>query len=89
MDIANQGGVLTRSQPAKSSKLRHEARIGLLFLSPWLIGFVLLKALPILAALIISLTDFQMLSPEKTQFIGLVNYMRFFKDAVAGASLFR
>ena len=78
MDIANSSGVLTRSKPAKSSRLQQEARIGLLFLSPWLIGFVLLKALPILAALVFSVTDFQMLTPEDTRFIGLENYTRFF-----------
>jgi ABC-type sugar transport system permease subunit len=88
MEIANESGVLTRGRRAKSSRLRQEARIGLLFLSPWLIGFILLKALPILAALAISVTDFQMLSPETTQFIGLQNYLRFFKDTIAGASLF-
>jgi multiple sugar transport system permease protein len=47
-----------------------------------------LKALPILAALIFSLTDFQMLSPETTKFIGLENYLHFFRDSIAGASLF-
>jgi len=88
MDVAKQSGVLIKSKPVRSSRLRQEARTGLLFLSPWLIGFVLLKALPILAALIFSVTDFQMLTPEKTQFIGLENYAHFFKDAIAGASLF-
>lgn len=62
--------------------------MGLLFLSPWIIGFVLLKALPILAAFIFSLTDFRMLAPEETKFVGLQNYLRFFNDTQAGASLF-
>ena len=48
----------------------------------------MLKALPILAALIFSLTDFKMLSPETTKYIGLENYIRFFRDSEAGASLF-
>jgi ABC-type sugar transport system permease subunit len=77
-----------KTRPTKRTRLQEEARIGLLFLAPWLIGFVLLKALPILAALILSLTDFQMLSPESTRFIGLENYIRFFGDTEAGASLF-
>jgi len=63
MDIANERGVLLRNKRANPTRLQQEARIGLLFLSPWLIGFVLLKALPIVAALIFSLTDFQMLTP--------------------------
>jgi ABC-type sugar transport system permease subunit len=88
MDTVNRSGVLTRSKPGKLTRLQQEARIGLLFLSPWLIGFILLKALPILAALVFSLTDFQMLTPEETRFVGLENYLRFFEDSVAGASLF-
>jgi multiple sugar transport system permease protein len=38
--------------------------------------------------LIFSLTDFKMLSPETTKFVGLENYIRFFGDSEAGASLF-
>lgn len=71
----------------KLTRLQQEARIGWLFIAPWVIGFILLKALPILAALVFSLTDFQMLTPEATRFVGLQNYIRFFRDAEAGASL--
>lgn len=88
MDLVNPSGVLTKNPTRKRTRLEQEARIGLLFLSPWLIGFVLLKALPILAALIFSLTDFRMLAPEETKFIGLENYLRFLNDTAAGASLF-
>src|SRR5688572_15188384 len=88
MDVAKPSRLLLQSRPTKLTRLQQEARIGLLFLSPWLIGFVLLKALPILAALIFSLTDFHMLTPEETRFVGLENYLRFFRDTQAGASLF-
>lgn len=88
MDLAKQSGVIKTTRPKKRTRLQQEARIGLLFLSPWLIGFILLKALPILAAFLFSLTDFRMLAPEETQFVGLENYARFFSDTVAGASLF-
>lgn len=88
MDVVTQGRLWLRIKPAKPTRQQQEARIGLLFLAPWLIGFVLLKALPILAALIFSLTDFRMLSPETTKFVGLENYLHFFRDSIAGASLF-
>ena len=88
MDVAKQGGLWTKIKPAKPTRLQQEARIGLLFLAPWLIGFALLKALPILAALVFSLTNFKMLSPETTKFVGLENYIRFLSDSEAGASLF-
>ena len=70
------------------SMRQREGLVGFLFLMPWILGFLLLKAVPILAALGFSFTDFHMLEPEKTQFIGLENYLTFFKDALAGASLF-
>ena len=88
MDVANERGVLLRKKRANPTRLQQEARIGLLFLAPWLMGFVLLKALPILAALVFSLTDFHMLNPEETRFVGLANYVRFFGDTEASASLF-
>jgi oligogalacturonide transport system permease protein len=87
MDAVNRSRLWSKARPAKPTRQQQEARIGLLFLTPWLIGFVLLKALPILAALVLSLTDFRMLSPETTRFVGLENYVRFFHDSQAGASL--
>jgi ABC-type sugar transport system permease subunit len=66
---------------------RREGWIGLLFLSPWLVGFALLKLLPILAALGFSFTDFHMLRPEQTRFIGLANYLRALTDIGVGGSL--
>lgn len=87
MDIANPSRLSSRSKPAKPTRQQQEARIGLLFIAPWLIGFVLLKALPILAAFGLSFTDFKMLTPEATQFIGLENYVRLLRDPVAGANL--
>ena len=88
MAVPDQSGLSLKRKPAKLTRLQQEARIGFLFLSPWLIGFVLLKALPILAALIFLLTDFHLLTPEETRFVGLENYVRFLRDTQAGASLF-
>ncbi len=70
------------------SMRQRESLVGLLFLSPWIIGFVLLKAIPILTALGFSFTNFNMLAPAKTHFIGFTNYLNFFKDTDAGVSLF-
>ncbi len=67
---------------------RYEATVGFLFLLPWLLGFLSLKAIPILTALGFSFTNFNMLNPENTQFVGLDNYITFFKDRSAGAALF-
>jgi ABC-type sugar transport system permease subunit len=76
-------------KPDKHLSLRkYEATVGFLFLLPWLLGFLLFKAIPILAALGLSFSNFHMLEPEKTRFIGLANYLLFFRDSSAGASLF-
>lgn len=88
MDVVNQNRRWLRAGSTRPTRVQQEARIGFLFLAPWLIGFILLKALPILAALALSLTDFKMLSPETTKFVGLENYIRFLRDSQAGASLF-
>ena len=51
---------------------QHEERIALLFLSPWLFGFLVFTAFPIVASMFISLTEYPILkSPE---FVGLRNY---------------
>jgi|GEM_PF-3998143 len=80
MDVTYQAREAVNAQSPKLTRLQQEARIGLLFLSPWIIGFILFKALPILAAFVFALTDFQMLTPEETSFVGLRNYIRFFGD---------
>lgn len=66
---------------------RREGIIGLLFLSPWLLGFVLLKLLPILYTLGYSFTDFSMLNPKAATFIGLENYIHAATDLNALTNL--
>ena len=68
--------------------IRYDTLFGLLLISPWLIGFLLFKLLPIVASLGISFTDFFMLTPEETEFIGLGNYFRLFEDSAVGYVLF-
>ena len=67
---------------------RREAKIGLLLLSPWILGFIILKLVPILWALGYSFTNFNLLTPEATTFIGLQNYFKFLIDINAWTSLF-
>ena len=76
------------AKPHHRSLARYEAVVGFLFISPWILGFILLKLIPILAALGFSFTNFYMLEPEKTHFIGLTNYINILHDQRAGASLF-
>jgi multiple sugar transport system permease protein len=54
-------------------RVSHEARWGLLFISPWLIGFLLFTAGPMLTSLWLSLTKYDLHSME---FVGAENYRR-------------
>ena len=65
-----------------SSIKRREMRSGLLYISPWLVGFFIFTFLPIIASLIFSFTDLNITdgilsSPE---FVGLKNYQQMFND---------
>lgn len=62
-----------------SSKLEREERRGFfLFISPWLIGFVLLMLVPMLTSAYISLTRWNLLKPPV--FVGLENFKTIFAD---------
>lgn len=52
-------------------------RWGLLFILPWMLGFVILQAYPLLMSLYYSFTDFSILSDGK--WVGLENYIKLFK----------
>jgi multiple sugar transport system permease protein len=60
--------------------MRREVKWGLVFLSPWFIGFFAFTALPIVAALIFSFTNYNPLHPEDIRFVSLENYTRLFSD---------
>jgi multiple sugar transport system permease protein len=52
---------------------------GYTFISPMLIGFIVISLLPIIATFIISLTDWALLN-NKVEFIGFENYKKLFND---------
>lgn len=84
-------GPIVAVAPAKRSRwaeLRQpESVTGLLFVSPFIIGFVLFSAIPMLASLVLSFTDFDPREPDEIQFIGLDNYVRLVGDPAVGQSL--
>lgn len=69
-------------------RLRYDKTFGLLLISPWLVGLILFKLLPILASLVLSFTDFYLLEPGETRFIGLDNYRQLFQDEAVGYLVF-
>jgi len=65
--------------------VKAEHRQGWLFVSPWVIGFVLLTAGPMVYSLYLSFTASSLLSPP--QWVGLENYRRMFADPIFYRSL--
>ncbi len=61
---------------------RREMRVGLTYLSPWLIGFVAFTFLPIIASLVFSFLDLKITDGILTrpEFVGLDNYVQLFRD---------
>ena len=63
-----------------SALSRKEARWGLLFLSPWLIGFVAFTFLPMVASFAFSLTNLSLAQEQPLRFVGLDNVGRMLAD---------
>jgi multiple sugar transport system permease protein len=82
--------VLQNRQPArrKPSKLqRQEARAGLLFVLPWLVGLLVFTAYPVLATVYLAFTNYSVLEPP--QWIGLENFRTMFtNDPSFGVSVY-
>ena len=63
----------------KMSKLaKSEERAAYLFLLPWIIGFVVLLAGPIIASIYLSMNEWSLVSPPK--WVGLGNYQKMVND---------
>lgn len=76
---------LARARRPWYTERRRDTRDALIFLSPWIIGFVLFTAGPIIASLALSFCRWDVISPAK--FIGLANYRQMFHDRLLGVSL--
>lgn len=57
---------------------RRNIIVGLLFVSPWILGFLLFAVYPLISSLYYSMTNFDFI--REPQFIGLKNYQRLFTN---------
>ncbi len=64
---------------------RQQKKWGLIFLSPWIIGFTIFTAMPIIISLYWTFTDFSLGTGEPPQWIGLANWQRLFTRYTAFA----
>ena len=65
---------------------RRQMRIGLLFVSPWILGFLAFFAYPFFATLYYSFTNFNGVSAAKI--IGFANYSSLFHDSLFRSAVF-
>jgi multiple sugar transport system permease protein len=66
---------------------REETRWGLAFLAPWIIGFVVFTAGPMVASLALSFTDYDAIPFTEDAFVGTANYERMTQDPRVWLSL--
>ena len=76
---------ISRLRPSRSSH-RRQTRSGLLFVSPWVIGFLAFFVYPFFATLYYSFTNFNGVGAPK--WVGLANYSQLFNDPLFKTSLF-
>ncbi len=76
--IATQTGVRSRKRRRMSRQTWRGLIIGLLFISPWILGFLLFTLYPMAASLVYSFSEVKFNKPLK--FIGLNNYATLFQD---------
>jgi len=84
--------VLPRTMPRPAAWRRRGVRRAVTFyllISPWLVGFVLLGALPLAGAFLMSLTNYDGLNLDYLSFVGADNYARALGDPDAQYALGR
>ncbi len=88
-------GILTKqleqNESSKRTLTRSQRRTltFYLFVSPWLLGFVLLGVFPLLVGLLTSFTNYDGLNLPTVKFVGMENYARAFEDPDVSFSLVR
>lgn len=72
------GGVRIKKQLGNSRLARREALAGYLMASPWIIGFLLLTAGPIIASALLAFSDYDVL--HEPRYAGFSNFQTLFTD---------
>lgn len=76
---------VTASSLGRNKRVRRRLWVGLLFISPWVLGFLVFTLFPFLATLYYSFTSYNIVSAPK--WIGLGNYTHLFHDHLFWLSL--
>src|SRR5688572_6424881 len=80
-----QSEVVLPRQRGRTRLQNQEMLAGLTFIAPWMIGFIVFTAGPMLVSLALSFTEYDVLQPP--EFVGLENYQELLKDDRIALSL--
>lgn len=67
-----QDHLIASPRPRRSAAQRRRARAGLAFVSPWLLGLVIFTLIPVAASIVISFTDWNLITSPRN--VGFDNY---------------
>jgi multiple sugar transport system permease protein len=79
--------ISVRRRARTTSLARREARQGLLYISPWILGFLAFTLIPVIATFVLTFLNVTLSQSEPLRFVGLDNYARLMRDSQAWASL--
>lgn len=78
-----------RKRPKPSKLQRRKMWWGILFISPWIIGFLAFYLIPMVASFGFSVYHLPLANPDQARFVGLANWHRLFNDREVPLSFFR
>jgi ABC-type sugar transport system permease subunit len=79
--------IAVRRPQRRSALVRREARWGVLFIAPWIIGFLAFTLIPMVATLAFTFTNINLEQKDPLSFVGLRNYQALLNDGQAWDSL--
>ena len=89
-DVASAAVPMSRAKPKTSTNRRREITWGYVFLTPWIIGFLVFQLLPIAMTIFLSFTNYmgtKEFAPGNFNLVGLANYAKLFSDPYAIPSM--
>jgi ABC-type sugar transport system permease subunit len=87
MSIVEQTGNELPKEASRLSLAQRESLWGFLFISPWIIGFLLLTLIPVVATLVFTFLNLRLNQQTPVRFVGLENYATLLEDPRAWEAL--
>jgi ABC-type sugar transport system permease subunit len=87
MSIVEQPGNELPKEASRLSLAQRESLWGFLFISPWILGFLLLTLIPVVATLVFTFLNLRLNQQTPVRFVGLENYATLLEDPRAWEAL--